>query len=126
MPLELTTTPLKTFGSVIKLMGSLDTNTFGQLETEIQGLVAAGAPLVVLDLAGLSYISSAGIRVVQKGTRAMEKAGGQFKLINPQPQVAKVFEIIRMLPVDQMFTSLEELDAYLDKAQSDPPAPGGS
>lgn len=121
MPLQLVTSPLKTFGHVIKLEGSLDTGTFGELETEINRLVAAGSPLVVLDFAALHYISSVGIRVVQKGTRALEKAGGQLKLLNPQPQVARVFEVIKVMPVDQMFTTIEELDAYLHDLQTRPP-----
>jgi anti-anti-sigma factor len=121
MPLQLSTSPLKTFGQVIRLEGSLDTDTFGQLETEINRLVAAGSPLVALDLAALSYISSAGIRVVQKGTRALERASGQLKLLNPQPQVARVFEVIRVMPVDQMFTTIEELDAHLHEMQTRPP-----
>lgn len=121
MPLQLTTSPLKTFGQVIRLEGSLDTDTFGQLEAEISRLVSEGSPLVVLDLSALTYISSAGIRVVQKGTRALERAGGQLKLLNPQPQVARVFEIIKVMPVDQMFSSIEEFDAYLHEQQTKPP-----
>ncbi len=121
MPLQLATFPLKTFGHVIRLEGSLDTDTFGQLEAEITRLVAEGSPLVALELAALTYISSAGIRVVQKGTRALERSGGQLKLLNPQPQVARVFEIIKVMPVDQMFGSIEEFDAYLHDQQTKPP-----
>lgn len=121
MPLDVRTSPLKTFGHVVALSGSLDTNTFGQLEAEMQRLVGADSPIIVLDLAALNYISSAGIRIVQKATRAMEKAGGQLKLINPQPQVARVFEIIRVMPLGQMFSTIEELDAYLAKEQESPP-----
>lgn len=125
MPLTLRTAPLKTFGHIVTLEGSLDTNTFAELETEIQRLVAGGTPLIALDLAGLTYISSAGIRVVQKGTRAMEKANGQLKLLNPQPQVAKVFTIIKVMPVGQMFSSIEEFDRFLAETQKDTsPAPG--
>lgn len=122
MPLSLTVFPLQTIGHVIKLSGSLDTNTFGQLEAELQRLTATEPALLVLDLAALTYISSAGIRIVQKGSRAMEKIGGQFKLVNPQPQVAKVFEVIKVMPTGQLFSSEAELDAYLAKIQNAAPA----
>src|SRR6478609_2824772 len=107
MPLTLTTSPLKALGHVIKLKGSLDTHTFGQLDAELQRLEAAGAPLVALDLAELTYISSAGLRVILKGVRGLAKHGGILKLFNPQPQIAKVFEVIGVLPVpvNQMFSS---------------------
>ncbi len=128
MPLTLTTSPLKTLGHVVKLNGSLDTHTFTQLDNELQRLAAEGAPLVVLDLKELSYISSAGIRVIQKGVRALGKRGGILKLFNPQPSVAKVFEVIKVLPmpINQMFTSDAELDAYLAGLQGKPSGPGAT
>jgi anti-anti-sigma factor len=115
MPLTVTTAPLKTLGYVVKLSGSLDTNTFTQLDNELQRLANEAAPLVVIDLKELNYISSAGIRILQKAIRALGKNGGMMKLINPQPQVAKVFAVIKVLPMplDQMFSSEAELDAYL-------------
>jgi len=126
MPLTLTVAPLKTLGYVVKLNGSLDTNTFTQLDNELQRLAAEAAPLVVIDLKDLTYISSAGIRVLQKAIRALGKNGGMLKLVNPQPQVAKVFAVIKVLPVpiDQMFTSEAELDAYLAGIQRQPGKPG--
>jgi anti-anti-sigma factor len=125
MPLTLHVSSLQQLGHVIKLEGSLDTNTFGQLEAEIERLVATTPFLLVIDLAKLTYISSAGIRILQKGSRAMQKAGGQFKLVNPQPQVARVFAIIKVLPSDQLFSSEAELDAYLANIQKTPPPSAG-
>lgn len=126
MALTLSTAPLKTLGYVIKLNGSLDSHTFAQLDTELQRLDATAASLVVLDLAGLSYISSAGIRVIQKAVRNLGKHGGILKLVNPQPTVAKVFAVIKVLPmpINQMFTSDEELDAYLAGIQNKNPGTG--
>ena len=126
MPLTLSTAPLKTLGHVIKLNGSLDSHTFAQLDTELQRLDAEASSLVVLDLAELTYISSAGIRVIQKGVRSLGKHGGILKLFNPQPSVAKVFEVIKVLPmpINQMFTSDAELDAYLAGIQRKTPGPG--
>ncbi|HET7537275.1 MAG TPA: STAS domain-containing protein, partial [Candidatus Didemnitutus sp.] len=94
MPLTLSTSPLQALGYVIKLNGSLDTNTFAQLDTELQRLAGENTSVIVLDLTGLNYISSAGIRVIQKGVRALGKHGGMLKLVKPQPQVAKVFAAI--------------------------------
>jgi anti-anti-sigma factor len=126
MALTLSTASLKTLGYVIKLNGSLDSHTFAQLDTELQRLDATAASLVVLDLSGLSYISSAGIRVIQKAVRNLGKHGGILKLVNPQPTVAKVFEVIKVLPmpINQMFASDDELDAYLAGIQKKNPGTG--
>jgi hypothetical protein len=38
-------------------------------------------------------------------------------IVDPQPGVRKVFEIVKALPSDQVFTNDAELDAYLDAMQ---------
>jgi sigma-B regulation protein RsbU (phosphoserine phosphatase) len=40
-------------------------------------------------------------------------------LVNPQPQVRKVFEIVKALPFETIFRNIEEADAYLSKIQRD-------
>ena len=125
MPLQLSTRPITPVGYVVALDGSLDSNTSAQLETELQRLLATRPMVLLLNLAKLDYISSTGIRVVQKTKRAMEAANGEFKLASPQPQVAKVFEFVQLSPLNDLFASIEELDAYLDRAQKTPPPPAG-
>ena len=73
--------------------------------------------LLVLDLANLDYISSAGIRVVLKTRQALKKTHAKLRLMNLQPQIQKVFDIVNVLPPRQIFASLEEFDTYLDSMQ---------
>ena len=47
----------------LRIQGRLDTTTAPQLETELKASVE-GVTALVLDLAELAYISSAGLRVV--------------------------------------------------------------
>jgi hypothetical protein len=42
---------------------------------------------------------------------------GNLVIINLQPQGEKVFEILRLIPVLEVFASKEELDEYLLKVQ---------
>ena len=44
--------------------------------------------------------------------------GGGFVILNPTPQVKKVFEIVKAVPVKSIFNTTEELDDYLDQVQS--------
>jgi len=48
---------------------------------------------VVIDGAGLEYVSSAGLRAVLLGARAAQKAGIPFALCALQPAVREVFEL---------------------------------
>lgn len=102
---------------VVYPAGSLNSNTVAVLEDKIDALVNQSPSLVVLDLARLDYISSAGIRVLVKARRALQKRNAEFMLMNLQPQIQKVFDIVKALPSAQIFASLEEFDAYLDAMQ---------
>ncbi len=59
----------------IAAVGEIDTLTAPQLEQAIADN-AAGCDKVVLDMSGVTYISSAGLRVVIAVHRDMEKKGG--------------------------------------------------
>jgi anti-anti-sigma regulatory factor len=47
----------------------------------------------------------------------LRESGGKIVLLNLHPQIRKVFEIIKALPSEQIFESVEELDQYLDTMQ---------
>lgn len=103
--------------SIISLKGSLDTHTYTQLQTEIDKLLEEMPDTITLDMEHLDYISSAGVRVVLKTKVALEKNNGDLFLLNMKPQINKVFDIIDALPMMKVFTSIQELDAYLDTMQ---------
>ena len=70
--------------------GRLDTNTSPELEAE---MVLDGVKEVVFDLAGLEYISSAGLRVLMAAQKAMMAAGGSMSVANPNAMVKGVFDM---------------------------------
>ncbi|PNU19588.1 anti-sigma factor antagonist [Geothermobacter hydrogeniphilus] len=102
---------------IIKLNGSLDTNTAGSLETETNRLLGTTPTTIIFDFENLDYISSAGVRVVLKTKKGLKEVSGNLMMMNLQPQIKKVFEIINALPSQQVFSSISELDRYLDKMQ---------
>ena len=72
---------------------------------------------LVFDFARLDYISSAGIRSVFKARKALAARAGKVLVVNLQPQIRKVFDIVKAVPVSDVFASVAELDAYLDAMQ---------
>ena len=101
----------------IELEGKLDTTTSPQFDEAIAPALASDATVIVLEMANLSYISSAGLRSVFKARKAMEAKNGALLLVNVQPQVQKVFDIVKALPSQSVFKSVAELDEYLDYMQ---------
>jgi anti-anti-sigma factor len=72
---------------------------------------------LVLDLADLEYISSAGVRSILKARKAMAQHNGKVLVANPQAQIQKVFDVVRAVPMHEIFASVAEADAYLDSVQ---------
>ena len=101
----------------IELKGRLDTHTAEQLDEKLESLDPTAHPVQIVDLADLDYISSAGLRSLFRAKKKLGAAGGQFLVVHPQPQVQKVFDVVKALPSEGIFTSQAELDAYLDAIQ---------
>jgi anti-sigma B factor antagonist len=99
-------------------VGRLDSNTYSILEKKVDYLMREGQPKVItMDMEGVDYISSMGVRVFVKAQKELKKTGGTLSMMNLQPQIKHVFEIINALPSMQVFSSIQELDAYLDLIQ---------
>ncbi len=97
--------------------GSLDSNTCAVLEKRLELLEQGNPRVIVLDLKELTYISSAGVRIILVLSKTMKEKGGTLTLSHLQPQIRKVFEIIQALPSWNVFESVEELDHYLTEMQ---------
>ncbi len=97
--------------------GSLDTITYPILEEKLDLIQNTSPVMIIFDLKKLDYISSMGIRVVAKIKKSLKEHGGKVVLLNLKPQIRKVFDIIKVLPSEQIFESIEEMDNYLDCMQ---------
>ena len=75
----------------LALEGRLDTLTAPELETEISAILPSVQTLI-LDMEKLDYISSAGLRVILKTQKALEKKAG-LKLTHVCNEVKEVFDI---------------------------------
>ena len=78
-------------GTVIEVYGRLDTTTAPVLDKTISEDIAVNTNLI-LDLKGLEYISSAGLRVLLSAQKRMQKQGS-MKLKNVCEEVMEVFEM---------------------------------
>ena len=77
--------------TAIKLEGRLDTTTAPQLDKTINEDIGETKNLV-LDLEGVAYISSAGLRVLLSAQKKMQKIGS-MKLKNVCSEVMDIFEM---------------------------------
>lgn len=83
-------------GRVIRLAGRLDAYSTPIVDQAIAQAVAAGAGTVTMDCGGVSYISSAGLRVLLVGAKAMKASGRRLRLAEVQPEVHDVITLAGM------------------------------
>ncbi len=76
---------------LIALEGRLDTMTVPQLEQEIKSIPDTVTELIV-DLAGMEYISSSGLRVLLSAYKVMRSRGG-MKITNANELLKEIFDV---------------------------------
>ncbi len=107
------TTDLGQNEATITLEGNLDNSTVANLEAKLLPTLAAKPSQLILDLAALKFVSSAGIRLFFIATKQQKQNGGQVSFVNLQPQIKEVFAIMGSIPDMRIFKDQAELDAYL-------------
>jgi anti-anti-sigma factor len=108
----------KSSNPTVTLGGRLDTDTAPELDEALREILSQpGITRLLFDLGALQYLSSAGIRCFIRARKAIEPNGGKVAIVNPQPAVRKVLEIVKAIPPGGIYSSVAELDAYLDDIQ---------
>lgn len=75
----------------VAVEGRLDTTTAPELETALKEDIE-GVEELVIDLANLEYISSAGLRVLLAAQKIMMKQG-KMVVTNPNDVISEIFEV---------------------------------
>jgi anti-anti-sigma factor len=98
---------LKDLSSIkcISMTGRIDALSFSHIQKVFDELILAGERTLLVDMAGVSYVSSAGLRVFIVAQKELTKVGGEIVLSGINEQV---FEIFRMSGFTQVFRILKE------------------
>jgi anti-anti-sigma factor len=98
---------------VLGLSGRLDTDTSADLELAVQDLIDAGGNHFVIDLSGVGYVSSAGLRVLLMLGKSVD-GKGSLRLCGLNPTVRQVFDVAGFT---QLFAIFANRDAILAGAK---------
>ncbi|MEW6218977.1 MAG: STAS domain-containing protein [Thermodesulfobacteriota bacterium] len=78
---------------IFHLHGRLDSHTASQLEDRLQGSLHGQTRSLIIDCSDLEYVSSAGLRVILKATKEMQRQEGRLILCAMQDYVREVFDV---------------------------------
>ena len=117
MPLKVKSTTRGAGVLIVSPIGSIDANTYKILDEKIDDILLQNPDVIIFDMEFVDYISSTGIRVLLKTKKALKETNGRMVFMKLQPQIQKVFDILKAIPTLKVFASIEELDNYLDVMQ---------
>ncbi|MBN1310794.1 MAG: STAS domain-containing protein [Anaerolineae bacterium] len=98
----------------VTLKGTLDAPGAMAIEEQFQAMLRGRKDRVIIDLAGMDYMSSYGLRMLLMAAKSLHEAGGGLFLSGPNPYV---MEVIRLAGYDTMFPVYDTVeDAIADLA----------
>src|ERR1035437_5637840 len=93
---------------IVQCKGYIDTTTSGLLESTMADLLSAKNYRIIIDLAGVDYISSAGWGIFISEIKNIRKNKGDLKLVNMKPEVMEIFELLDFTNILEYYKSLDE------------------
>ena len=104
--------------AVMRLTGSLDASTQGALEGKAQEAISSGAEYLILDMSGVEYLASAGMRAIHAITNLLSPddpsmRSARLKVLNPSPAAAKVFKTLGFDSFIDIHNNIDEAIAAL-------------
>lgn len=106
---------------VLTVGGRLDAESASDLGLAVAEELQRGIHAVDLDFTGISFLSSAGIRVLFENQRAAKQAGGTCLIVKASEPVRKVLDLTRLTPILMAGPTPSDRDAR----GSEPSAAGG-
>ena len=102
----------ETRGSVVVVTvdGQVDSETAPEFDAALTKIISAHSKLIV-DLKGVEYMSSAGIRAIVKASHATEKSGGAVKLASAPESVNSLMYTVGLNQKIGMYPTVDEAAA---------------
>jgi anti-anti-sigma factor len=94
--------------AILAVTGRVDSSSAPALGERLTGLLSAPGRRLVLDLAQLEYISSAGFRILLLAARRSDQGGGRFVLCGVTGKVRQLFDLGGFLDLFGISASREE------------------
>ncbi len=96
---EVTSQELANKDVLIFIKGFLDTGTYNDLGEIIYKYFGQDQYHLIIDLSQVNYVSSAGAMILIGAVSVARENKGKIVLLNPQPKVKELFDMIGFLPM---------------------------
>lgn len=103
--MEIATTEYKRC-SLVSVSGRVDSNTAPAFEAALKNVIEGGQRNVALELSGVDFMSSAGLRGMVSSLKACKSGGGDLALATVSDRVGEVLKLAGLL---SLFSSHDDV-----------------
>lgn len=112
MTLEITVSEMKRV-HLFEVSGRVDSMSANELGEALNGIIDEGHSALVIDMAGIEYMSSAGLREIVAALKRVHKTGGDIRLANPSDRVTEVLELAGLDTIFKIYpTQVEAVGSF--------------
>lgn len=97
--------------SIMKVKGRVDSETAPELDNALSKLLNENRNKIVLNLQGVDYMSSAGLRSLVKALKESQKSGGDVRLASVSEPIEVILRTVGMMQMFKLFSTSEEATA---------------
>ncbi len=90
--------------------GRIDASNAASIESDLLHRLTESGPSLVLDLSGVNYVSSAGLRVILVAAKKVRADGGKAIIAGAQPAVT---EVLKMSGFDRIIPLEDSVEAAI-------------
>jgi anti-sigma B factor antagonist len=94
--------------TVVRPAGRLDLLSAAEMKQRLAESAGGGCRLLVVDLAGVTFIDSSGLGALIGGLKAARQSGADLRIARPGEQARVILELTTLDRVLRPFASLEE------------------
>lgn len=94
--------------TLVEVNGRVDSMTANDLGSALSGTIEGGHTQIVLDLAGVDYMSSAGLREIVSALKKVKKMSGDVRIAQPSERVLEVLEMAGLDTIIQIYSTQNE------------------
>ena len=111
--MEMNVSELKNNITLIALKGTLDIKGVDQIEIKFAGYCSGENAHILVDMSGVDYLSSIGIRLFVKNAKSLRSRNGKMVLLSPTANVLNILETIDIPAIIPVYSSFESAEAVL-------------
>lgn len=97
--------------SVMKVKGRVDSETAPELDKALTKLLEDHKNKIILNVQGVDFLSSAGLRAMVKALKGAQSSGGDVRLAAVSEPIEVILRTVGMMQMFKMYSTSEEAAA---------------